>query len=289
MEYLIHLAILVCIYLILAQSLNLQFGVAQLFNLAHIGSYAIGAYTSALLVTNLGMPYTHCLMASVLLSGLFSLIIGAISLRLSQEYFAIGTLAFSSLISALLINWKGLTRGVLGIPGIPRPELFGFEFIDNRFFLGLTFGIMIAVQVVLYIFFHNSLGRVLRGQAESDHASLALAHNTRLARNICFFVGSCFAGLAGSLFAYYISYIDPSSFSLAETVFVLSIVVVGRPGSFWGCILATFFLVLLPEPLRFIDIAPAILGPARQAIYAVIMVAVVFVYRERLFPTKRAI
>lgn len=289
MEYLIHLAILVGIYTILAQSLNLQFGVGQLFNLAHIASYAIGAYATALLSTESGLGFVTCLLVSISVSGLFSLLIGVISLRLDQEYFAIGTLAFSSLITALLINWKELTRGVLGIPGIPRPELFGVMFFDNLDFLLLTMAIVLLSQVLFYLLFKSSLARVLMAQAESEHAALAIAHNTRLARNLCFFIGSCFAGLAGALFAYYINYIDPSSFSLLETVFVLSIVVVGRPGSFWGCLGATAFLVLLPEPLRFIEISPAVLGPARQSLYAAIMILVVYLYRRRLFPVRRAI
>lgn len=289
MEYLIHLAILVGIYVILAQSLNLQFGVAQLLNLAHVASYAIGAYATALLSTELGVGFVLCVTVSILLSGLFSLLIGVISLRLDQEYFAIGTLAFSSLVTALLINWKELTRGVLGIPGIPRPELFELQFFDNADFLLLTVAFAVVTQIFFYIFFNSSLARVLRAQAEAEHATLAIAHNTRLARNLCFFIGSCFAGLAGSLFAYYINYIDPSSFTLLETVFVLSIVVVGRPGSFWGCLAATVFLVLLPEPLRFIEISPSVLGPVRQSLYAAIMITVIYVYRRRLFPIRRVI
>jgi branched-chain amino acid transport system permease protein len=130
---------------------------------------------------------------------------------------------------------------------------------------------------------------VLRAQAEYDEAAVAVGHDTGLARNMAFLASSATAGLAGGLFAYYMNYIDPSSFSLNEMVFVLTIVVVGRPGSFWGVCLATFFLVLLPEPLRFIEIDSAYLGPARQLLQAIVLFLVVLINRRNLFPPQREV
>lgn len=288
-EYLIHLAILVGIYAILAQGLNIPFGMGHLFNLAHVGVYAVGAYTTALLSTTFGMGFFPCIVSSMLFSGLLALVIGGISLKLTRDYFAIGTLAFAMVINALLINWKSLTRGVLGIPGIPRPAIGQIDFYQNINFLYLTLIIMAVVMFVVYFFFHNSFARGLRAQAEHEHATLALGRNTRLIRNFSFFIGSCCAGVAGSLFAYYINYIDPSSFALHEMIFVLTIVVVAKPGSFWGCIFATVFLVLLPEPLRFIEISPSILGPMRQLIYSVVLFLVVYINRSKLFPLVRTV
>jgi branched-chain amino acid transport system permease protein len=289
MDYLVHLAIIVCIYLILAQSFNLTFGLGGLFNLAHVAVYAIGAYTTALLSTELGQGFWVCIAASTSLSALFALIIGAISLKLTHDYFAIGTLAFSAVVSALLINWKSLTRGVLGIPGIPRPELFGIDFYENRNFLVLISIFVVVTFVILHLFFSSRFARRLRMQSEHEPATHALAVSITAIRRDSFIVSSAFAGLAGSFFAYYINYIDPSSFGLHEMVFILSIVIVGRPSSFWGVTLATFFLVLLPEPLRFIDINPSILGPMRQLLYSLILFAVVYWKREKLFPVQRTL
>ncbi|RMG43188.1 MAG: branched-chain amino acid ABC transporter permease [Candidatus Dadabacteria bacterium] len=328
MEYFIHLIIIIGIYLILAQSFNLTLGLGLLFNLAHVSVYAVGAYVTALLATELGMGFFGCLVCSVLICGLFAIILGAISIKLKEDYFAIGTLAFSSVISALLINWKSLTHGVLGIPGIPRPE-FSFlkvDFYDNINFLVLTYVLVAITFFMLYLFFNNFFARTLRAQSEFRQATKALGKNTRLTRNMSFFIASCFAGLAGSLYAYYINYIDPSSFSLTEMIFVLTVVVVGKPGSFWGCVFGTVFLVLLPEPLRFtrdVPLAlewlfgmpypqisaipvlgwlitpvvsfllyasrPSVLGPMRQMLYAVILFIVVYFRREALFPVQRRV
>jgi len=289
MEYYIHLAIMVGIYLILAQSFNLIFGLGRLLNLAHIAVYSIGAYTTALMSTELGSSFFICIICSMIISAFFALLIGAISLRLSHDYFAIGTLAFSSVVTAVLINWKSLTRGVLGIPGIPRPAFAGINFDNNTNFFFLMLGTTVLVQILLYGVFRSRLARSLRAQAENEHAAQAVGKHIAAVRNDGFIVSSMFAGLAGSFFAYYINYIDPSSFGLHEMVFVLSIVVIGKPGSYWGVIAGTIFLVLLPEPLRFLNISASILGPMRQMLYALILFAVVYWKRKTLFPAERTV
>lgn len=289
MEYYINLLIFIGIYLILAQSYNLVFGLGKLLNLAHAASYAVGAYAAALLSTDFGWSWIPCVLAAILISSLLAVLLGGISVRLASDYFAIGTLAFASVISALLINWKDLTRGVLGIAGIPRPEMLQIDFTDNKAFLGLIVALAITVQVLLYVAFRNRFSRVLRAQGEHDQAAQALGYNTRKARFIAFLIGSACSGLGGSLFAYYINYIDPSSFSLNEMVFVLTIVVVGSPGSFWGIIFSTIFMVLLPEPLRFIDFSPGVLGPMRQMLYAIVLLSVVTWKRASLFPYERKV
>ncbi len=289
MDYLIHLGVLVGIYLLLAQSLNLTFGLGKLINLAHVASYAIGAYATALLATENGQSFWVCIPASMFLSGTFSLLIGAISLKLSQDYFAIGSLAFSAIVSAILVNWKSLTRGVLGIPGIPRPEFMGIDFYQNKNFLIFLTIIVLIVMLVIHAIFRSRFARDLRALSEHEYAALSLGKDTQRIRNAAFVISSAIAGLAGSIYAYYLNYIDPSSFGLPEMVFILSIVIVGRPGSFFGVIFATFFLVLLPEPLRFVEISPSILGPMRQLLYAVILFAVVYWKRETMFPIERTV
>ncbi len=289
MDYFIHILILICIYQVFSQSFNLTFGLGALFNLSHVASFAVGAYTTALLSTETKASFALCLVASVFVSGLFAFLIEMISYRLKEDYFAIGTLAFSSVVTAVLINWKSLTNGVLGIPGIPRPELAGIQFADNWQFFCLVFAAAILVNAFLWILFRNPFSRSLRAQAEFPQGLCALGRDEAAARNASFFIASSFAGLAGSFFAYYINYIDPSSFSLAEMVFVMTVVVFGRPGSFWGIIFATVALFVIQEGLRFFDLPSSILGPTRQMIYAGILFFIVFLRKATLFPPKRVI
>lgn len=289
MEYLIHLAIIICIYLILAQSLNLTFGLGSMFNLAHVAVYAIGAYCTALLATELDQGFWVCVTASTAVGALFALLIGAISIKLTHDYFAIGTLAFSAIVTAVLVNWRSFTGGVLGIAGIPRPELMNIDFYNNLNFLMLIACFVVVSYVVLYLFFSSRFSRRLRMQAEYEPAAQSMGLNILLVRTDSFIVSSAFAGLAGSFFAYYINYIDPTSFSLHEMVFILSIVVVGKPGSFWGATFATILLVLLPECLRFVALDSSILGPMRQLLYSTILFSVVYWRREKLFPLQRSV
>ena len=225
----------------------------------------------------------------VAVSAFFALLVGAISLRLSEDYFAIGSLAFSAVVSALLVNWKSLTRGVLGIPGIPRPELWQIDFYENKNFLFLAGILALISEVIVWLIFKSRLARSLKALSENEYSGAAIGKDRKGVRNTGFALSAMFAGLAGCLFAYYINYIDPSSFMLTEMVFVLSIVIVGKPGSFWGVNLATVFLVLLPEPLRWVNIPPSILGPMRQMLYALILFGVVFWRRKVLFPIERRV
>ncbi|MCB0358499.1 MAG: branched-chain amino acid ABC transporter permease [Bdellovibrionales bacterium] len=289
MEYVIHLSILVCIYLILAQSLNLSFGRGRLLNLAHVALYGIGAYCTALLSTELGYGFWVCAPVSMAISAFAALLVGLISVKLSHDYFAVGTLAFAAMVTALMNNWRSLTRGVLGIPGIPRPTILDLDFYDNSIFFTFSLILVACSFAVLGLCFRGRLARKLAMQAEDEQAAQALGVDVRATRNDAFIISALFAGLAGCLYSYYLNFIDPSTFGLDEMVFVLSIVIVGRPGSFWGTVGATVFLVLLPEPLRFLQFDPGIIGPARQLIYATVLFLTIYQRRYSLFPPKRTI
>lgn len=289
LDYALNLVIFVSLYQILCHSLRFHLGLGRLFNLAHVAVYGIGAYTTALLEVNYQIGFFPALGASMAVCGVFSLLLGAISLRLSEEYFAIGTIAFSAIVLSLLVNWKSLTRGVLGIPGIPRPRLGGGELIENEPFTVLVVCVAGAVLFLLYWLAQSKLARDLAAQAENEWAALALGKNTVRARNTSFVLSSIFAGAAGSLYSYYITFIDPSSFQLPEMIFLLSAVVLGGPHSFWGVTGSTVFLVLLPEALRFVALDPGILGPMRQLIYGALLFVVVYLRGESLFPAERRV
>ncbi len=259
-----------------------------MFNLAHIASYAIGAYTTALLTVDFGFSWPSAFALSILLPGIFAWLIAAISLRLSNDYFAIGTLACAAVVSALLVNWKDLTHGVLGIPGIPRPIFFGDE-LSNEHFAFFCLVITLCALGVYWCIFQSPLARALRATGQHEIASRSLGIPVASIKTIACVMASCGAGCAGFLFAQYMSYIDPTSFMLGEMVFILTICVVGRPSSFWGVIAGTCFMVLLPESLRFLYLPSEILGPMRQLLYAIILFLVVLLRKESLFPAERTI
>ncbi|OIO25831.1 branched-chain amino acid ABC transporter permease [Candidatus Micrarchaeota archaeon CG1_02_55_22] len=277
--YLAHLLVLVCIYIVLAVSLQLSIGFTGLFNLGHIGFYAVGAYASALLALS-GQPFWLCFLAAGVFAGLTGWLLSLPTGKLKGDYLALATLGFSFLVYAVALNWNDLTRGALGLPGIPKPELFGFAFSDTYSFLALAAVVAIASYLIVQRIASSPFGRVLGSVRDDELAARTLGKNAARTKSIALASSAFLAGLAGSLYAYYITFIDPFSFTLLELVPVLAIVVIGGLASLEGTILAAFLVVLLPEPLRFIGFPSSVIGPARQIIFALLLLAVLL-YRPK--------
>ncbi|MBS3058000.1 MAG: branched-chain amino acid ABC transporter permease [Candidatus Diapherotrites archaeon] len=279
--YLIHLLILVCIYLILAISLQLTIGFTGLLNLGHIGFFAIGAYTSALLALS-GFPFWIAILAAGILTLIFGFLLSLPLARLKGDYLALASLGFAFVVYAILLNWTDLTRGPLGLPGIPKPEIFGFVFSENLAFLLLALAIAAISFFVIHRIASSPFGKVLEAIRDDELAARVLGKNAFRMKAYSFGISAFFAGIAGSLYAGYITFIDPSSFTLLQLIPVLAIVIIAGLTSFKGTVLATIILVLLPEPLRFIGFPSSIVGPARQIIYSLLLLAIL-VYRPKGF------
>jgi len=270
-SYITHLLILISIYAILALSLNLAMGFTGLFNLAHIAFFGIGAYASALLALKFGVSFWIGLIAAGLIAAFFSWLLSFPTLKLKGDYLAIGTLGFAIIIESIERNWVGLTRGPLGLPGIPRPA-----FLNS---LGSYLILVIVFAVLTYLIIKQltnaPFGRVLKSIREDEIAAKTLGKNTFKFKTTALVVSAFFAGLAGSLYAHYISYIDPSSFSIMEVILVFSMVIIGGIASNRGAVIGAAVLILLPEPLRFIGFPSSMLGPLRQMIYSAILVLLI--------------
>ena len=279
--YLIHLLILVCIYLILAISLQLTIGFTGLLNLGHIGFFAIGAYTSALL-SLAGFPFWIAILAAGILTLIFGFLLSLPLARLKGDYLALASLGFAFVVYAILLNWTDLTRGPLGLPGIPKPEIFGFVFSENLAFLLLALAIAAISFFVIHRIASSPFGKVLEAIRDDELAARVLGKNAFRMKAYSFGISAFFAGIAGSLYAGYITFIDPSSFTLLQLIPVLAIVIIAGMTSFKGTVLATIILVLLPEPLRFIGFPSSVVGPARQIIYSLLLLAIL-VYRPKGF------
>jgi len=277
--YFIHLLILIGIYLILAISLQISMGFTGMLNLGHIAFFAIGAYTSALLTLN-GFPFWFAFLSAGILAMIFGYILSLPIKKLKGDYLALATMGFSFVIYAILLNWTELTRGSLGIPGISKPSLLGFNFSSNFTFLILTFIICVICYFLIRRITHSPFGKVLESIRDDELASKTLGKNTSKAKSLSLMISAFFAGLAGSLYAHYITYIDPSSFTIMALIPVLCIVIIGGLASLRGTFIATIIIVLLPEPLRFIGFPSSIIGPMRQIIYALLLI-IILLYKPK--------
>jgi branched-chain amino acid transport system permease protein len=272
-NYLIHLAILVGIYSILTIALNLAVGFTGLLNLGHVGFFGIGAYTSALLAVA-GFPIWLSMLCGALLAGISGILLALPTTRLKGDYLALATLGFSFIMGSVARNWTDVTRGALGIPGIPKIVRGNTEFLI----------VVLIIAVITYLIFwklsRSKFGKTCESIRDDELASKMLGKDTFMHKIAAMGISAFFAGIGGGLFAHYITFIDPSIFGIGDLILLFSMLIVGGLASVKGSAIGTIILFLIPEPLRFIGFPSAILGPMREIIFALILL-LILIYRPR--------
>jgi len=276
MDYILHLGILICIYTILAQSLSLVAGYSGQISLAQAGFYGIGAYVSALITVNLGFSVLLTLPLAMILSGIIAYIVSKVAVKTVDDYYIIITLGIQVVIFSIMNNWQEVTRGPLGIPRIPSFSIFGLEFDSKISFLLLSVGFVVLVWFILHHLTKSPFGRVLRGLREDEVYTKSLGKNVGNYKVVSFVISGMLASIAGVLYAHYISYIDPSSFTINESIFILSIVIIGGMRKLKEIFFAAAFLVILPEALRFVGMPSSIAANMRQIIYGLALILVIY-------------
>ena len=270
----------------LSQSLNLSAGFGGMISLAHAGFYGVGAYTAALLAVNYQLPFLLTLPIAMLLSGLLALVVSTIALRTVDDYFIICTFGIQVVIFSLMNNWVSLTKGPLGIPGIPSIQFFGIGIESRWAFLFLTIFFAALIFLFLKWLTDSSFGRALRALSEDEIFTQSLGKNVYSAKVITFTVSAMIAAVPGALYVHYIRFIDPTSFTINESIFILSIVIIGGMRNLWGSVIASAFLVLLPEALRFIGMPSTIAANMRQVIYGGALIFMMFRYSKGFVDVK---
>jgi branched-chain amino acid transport system permease protein len=282
MEYLLHILILICIYIILAVSLNLLVGYTGILSIAHAAFYGIGAYVAALMALRLETPFLLNLVLAIIAAGTFGAIVGIPSLRLRDDYFIIATFAFQIIIFSILNNLVSFTGGPLGLPGIPQPEIFGLTISTHIEFLILVGILAGLVYLSANRIVKSPFGRLLKAIREDEVFTQAAGRNVASAKVKIFIISASLASIAGVIYATYITYIDPTSFTLMESIFIISIVIIGGAANLKGSILGAAFLVALPELLRFIGLPSSVAANIRQILYGVMLV-IMMIWRPQGF------
>lgn len=280
MEYLIHLAILIGIYGILGLSLNLIVGYTGLLSITQAAFYGIGAYVTAILLTGFGINFFLATLIGIIVTAILALIIGSILSRFKGDYYALGSFGFNVIIYSIFLNWQELTRGPLGIPGIARPSIFGYTFSDNFSFLILTLAALGLIYLISQFITSSSFGRVLKAIREDEGAIQVFGYHTSYFKLAIFVISAGMAAVAGALFASYITFIDPSTFTLNESIFILAIIILGGLANLRGSVLGAVALVLLPEFLRFVGFPSDIAAQMRQVVYGLLLI-ILMLYRPQ--------
>lgn len=272
--YLIHLIILIGIYTILATSLNLAMGYTGLLNLGHVAFFGIGAYTSAILTVDARWPFLLAFVCAGLLAAVFGALLVIATHKLQGDYLALATLGFTFVAYSVFNNWIDVTRGPLGIPGIPKPVIFGVAIESNLAYM--VFVLLAAALVLLFLWrvVSSPYGKVLEAVRDDAIAAQVLGKRVMRMKVQSMILSAFLAGIAGSLFAHYITYIDPSSFFLPELILFMTILMVGGLASLRGSVLATIIILLVPELLRFLSLPSSVVGPLRQILYAALLLGI---------------
>jgi branched-chain amino acid transport system permease protein len=255
-EYLLALGISFATFSILATGLNLVYGYTGLLSFAQVAFFGLGGYAAALLVTELNWSIWAAAGAGALLAAVFGLGIGYSSLRLSRHAFAIVTLSFALLCMIVSRDWVSLTRGAMGIPGLPVPELRlpgGIAWRLNRpadFYL-LLMGLSVLSHLLVYLLVTSRIGRALRAIKLNEPLAQSQGIDPLRYKLLSVTLSAFLSGLAGSFFVFYLTIVDPSIFDFYYTETMLIMVILGGAGSFWGVIASTAALSALPDLLRF--------------------------------------
>lgn len=280
MDLLIHLAVFMAIYAVLGISLNLLVGYTGLLSVTHAAFFGIGAYATALLLTRTGVPFFLSMLIGALIAMGVAFFIGLVLSQFKDDYYALASLGFNVIVYSIFLNWQNLTKGPFGIPGIPRPVIFGVSFSSNALFLAPALGCLIVIYLVSRFIVNSSFGRVLKAIREEEEVTQLFGYRTPYFKLAIFVVTAGMAAAAGSLFASYLSFIDPSTFTITESIFILSIIILGGLANLTGSILGAFILILLPEILRFLGFPMAVAGQIRQAVYGLLLI-LLMLYRPQ--------
>ncbi len=269
------------IYIILTLGVNLLVGYSNLLSISHAAFYGIGAYLSVLALMTFKLTLIPSIVLAAAGTAVLAYFIGKVSIRLKGDYFVLVTLGFQMIVFAILYNWVSVTRGPYGIPGIPSPKLIGWiEIKGIGGFLALS-SVLVAVIIILYYrIIQSPFGRILKGIRDDEIGVLSLGRDVTSFKIRAFVIGSSMAAVSGFLFASYVSYIDPTSFTLDESIFIVSAVLIGGAGTIRGSIAGAIFVVVLPEALRFLGMPDAIAANMRQIIYGLLLV-VLMMFRPK--------
>jgi branched-chain amino acid transport system permease protein len=278
-NYVTAVAVSVATYAMLGLGLNIVVGFAGLLDLGYAAFFAIGAYTSALLMTQAHWNFFATLPLAVLFTGTAGAILGYPTLRLRSDYLAIVTLGFGEMTRIAITNWD-YAGGPNGVWNIPWPSAFGYEFNTQAAFLVVSLCLLAIAMIFAQNLDHSRLGRGWVAMREDEFAAEAVGVPTLRLKLLAYVMGGMWAGLAGAFFATRIGTIDPTSFTFQLSVLILIVVVLGGTGSLPGVLLGALVVVALPEVLRQF-------ATYRILIFAILLIGMMLLRPQGLWPRVR--
>lgn len=286
MDFWLHVLNMIGLFTILGLSLNLLLGYAGLASMAHAAFFGVGAYATALTARDLGLPFPLTMAAAIIVTTLLAGVVTFPALRVRGEYLILLTLAFQMVVYGLMLSWVDLTAGRTGISAIPRPRLLGATLVTPAQFLPLITVCAAAVFAIAYRIGESPLGRVLKAVRDDELATLAVGKSVLRYKVLVFCVSGALAAVAATLFTYYQAFINPFSFNLDRSIFLVALVVLGGTANLVGTVVGAAVFVGLPELLRFLQARQDIVDAVRNLVFGLLLMLFMRFRPEGFIPER---
>ncbi len=268
--------------------LSLLMGYAGQISIGHGAFVAIGAYTSAILTARYGWSPWSAMMAGIFIVSIIAFLVGMPSLRLKGHYLAMATLGFASIIHIVTVAAVDITGGPSGIVNIPRLSVFGYILDSETRFFYFSWSMVMLGLYLAFNLIDSRVGRGLRAIHGSEDAAASLGVNITVYKVQVFVLSAVYASVSGSLYAYYVNYIDPGPFAIMHSVLLVTMVAVGGIHQIWGAVFGAVLLSLLPEFLSLTSDYLAVYGIEYKPdydtlIYGAILLLIMLFLPEGLF------
>ena len=276
-EYYMHILVLALMYIMLTQGLNLLVGYVGQLSLGHHTFMALGAYASALISLNFGVPVLLSMIIGALVAAFFGYLLSKLTFRVRGSYFVILTTAFSEITRLVINNSTNITGGPMGIRNIPSLSIFGYIFKSKISYY--YFGLVLAI-ITIYVchrIVDSKTGRAFAALREEENLANSVGISYSRYAMVAVVVGAFFAGVAGGYYAHYTNFISPDLISFNNTVTILLMVVIGGKGTIFGPILGSVIFSFVPELLRAVD-------NYRLPIYGIILILAVLFMPNGIAP-----
>jgi branched-chain amino acid transport system permease protein len=265
------------INVIVVIGLNLLMGYAGQISIGHAAFFGLGAYLSGILTTTYGFPPWPTILLAILVTGCIAYGVGIPTLKLEGHYLVMATLGFNVIVYILMIQLDRVTGGPSGFPGVPQLHIGGFVFNSDRRIYYLLWSVSLGVLILSLNLIRSRVGRALAALSHNEIAARCSGVNTEKYKINIFVMSAMLASLAGSLYAHYITFISPGSFSIFFSLQLVTMVLVGGMGSLWGSIFGTLLLTLLPELLHGVK-------EYNILVYGLVLTTVLVFFPQGFFP-----
>jgi ABC-type branched-subunit amino acid transport system permease subunit len=264
-NYLLGVAIGGLLFTVAAAALNLLYGYTGLLSFAQVGFWGVGGYCSAITVMDFHASFWSGLLVAAAVNGALAVAIGLPALRTRRATFVIVTLSFTLLIALVARDWVGVTRGPLGIPGLPPPQAFGLVLDSTPRFYYIALAYTVLALALLHLIGTSRIGLVCKAIRQNEPLVQSQGLTPRHYKLAAFVISAMLTGVAGAIWVFHLKIVDPLVLDFYYMQTFLIIVIVGGPGHFWGVVAAGLVMVALPELLRFS-------ADLRMVIYGAILV-----------------